>query len=150
MLAVCSGGPGVSFLSHFFASDSFLKYPPCSRMWPLSAGMFLNLRWHKLHSTGFSSVLARFMWGVDVDVPLLETAELLPLLAPPPPPLTVPAIAVVPVSAFSAADGVVVVVVTAVPVVIATPSWELHDNLDGSCGLPLLVVGVVCCSWVWK
>lgn len=59
-LAVCNGGPGVSFLSHFFASASFLKYPPCNRMWPFRAGIFLNFRWHKLHSTGFCSVFTAF------------------------------------------------------------------------------------------
>lgn len=70
-LAVCSGGPVCSFLSHFFVSESFLKYPPCSLMCPFRAGMFLNLRWHRLHSTGFWSTLEI---AVD-DVVLVAVAE---------------------------------------------------------------------------
>ena len=31
---------------------AFLRKPPCRRMWPLSAGVFLKRRWQTLHSTG--------------------------------------------------------------------------------------------------
>lgn len=37
---------------------TFLKYPPWSRMWPFSAGIFLNFLWQSVHSTGFGSALA--------------------------------------------------------------------------------------------
>lgn len=49
-------------------------------MCPFKAGIFLNFRWHRLHSTGFNSVLAGV--AVVVDVPEELVVVVLPAAAP--------------------------------------------------------------------
>ena len=53
-------------------------------MWPLSAGIFLNFRWHKLHSTGFGSV-CDLLDAVTVpgDAEFPGDGLLFPILPPP-------------------------------------------------------------------
>lgn len=57
---------------------TFLKYPPWRRICPLRAGIFLNLRWQRLHSTGLGSVL-----GVDLSLEV-PTDEVVVVAADPP------------------------------------------------------------------
>lgn len=64
-----------------FKVPTFLKYPPWSRMCPLRAGTFLNLRWQRLHSTGLGSDLTND--GVeDGEDTFGEDAEVATLLGP--------------------------------------------------------------------
>lgn len=77
--------------THTHTRTTFLKYPPWSRMWPLSAGMFLNLRWQRLHSTGLGSEGG--CWGREAAVVAAAAAAAAAAAEPPfnfpapPPPL---------------------------------------------------------------
>ena len=55
-------------------SASFFRKPPCKRMWPLRAGVFLKRLWQTLHSTGLPETLAAAVPSAEFVAAVEEAA----------------------------------------------------------------------------